>query len=60
MSAYVLTALPVGTSIAIFVMRPEYVRPLYTEPAGIAMLAFAFVLLTVGSLWLRASTKIEI
>jgi tight adherence protein B len=59
-SAYVLGALPVLVGTALFVIQPEYVRPLYTEFAGIAMLCAALVLLLVGTLWLRAMTKIEV
>ncbi|MET0414713.1 MAG: type II secretion system F family protein [Actinoplanes sp.] len=59
-SAYVLTALPVASGAMLFVTRPEYVRPLYTETAGLLMLALAVVMMTVGGLWLRAVTKIEV
>lgn len=59
-SGYVLMALPVGTALTLAVMRPEYVRPLYTEIAGIAMLVLALLLLMAGSVWLRSATRIEI
>ncbi|GIE98419.1 type II secretion system F family protein [Paractinoplanes rishiriensis] len=59
-SAYVLTALPLVTGSALFVMRPEYVKPLYTELAGIAMSVVAMLLMVVGVLWLRASVRIDV
>ncbi|GAA2650932.1 hypothetical protein Adu01nite_63110 [Paractinoplanes durhamensis] len=60
MSAYVLMALPVFTGITLTVMRPGYIRPLYTEPLGMLMLLLAAFLMTVGIIWLRAAVKIEV
>jgi tight adherence protein B len=59
-SAYVLIAMPLVTGGVLFATRPEYVRPLYTEVTGIAMLVVAFLLLIVGIVWLRAAVKIEV
>ena len=59
-SAYILAALPICVSAMLFITRPEYVRPLITQPLGFAMLAAAVVLMGVGGLWLRTSVKIEI
>ncbi|GAA0558394.1 hypothetical protein GCM10010172_46800 [Paractinoplanes ferrugineus] len=60
MSAYVLMALPVFTALTLTVMRPDYIRPLYTEPLGLLMLLFALLLMTVGIIWLRTAVKIEV
>ncbi|MGX6603362.1 type II secretion system F family protein [Micromonosporaceae bacterium Da 78-11] len=59
-SAYILAALPVGVSVMLGLTRPEYLRPLITEPVGILMLLSAGLLLAVGAVWLRSSVKIEI
>jgi tight adherence protein B len=59
-SAYVLMALPLGSGIMLFATRPEYVRPLYTEAAGLALLGVALLLMIVGGVWLRAATQIEV
>jgi tight adherence protein B len=59
MSAYVLMALPLMTGVALVIMRPGYVRPLYTEPIGLLMLLVAALLMAVGVIWLRAAVKIE-
>ena len=59
-SAYVLIAMPLVTGGVLFATRPEYVKPLYTEVTGIAMLVVAFLLLVVGIVWLRAAVKIEV
>jgi tight adherence protein B len=36
--------------LVISVLNPLYVRPLFTEPLGLFMLAFAAVMMFVGSL----------
>jgi tight adherence protein B len=59
-SAYILAALPVGVAGMLTVTRPEYVRPLVTEPVGIILLLGAGLLMVIGGVWLRASVKIEI
>jgi tight adherence protein B len=59
-SAYILAALPVGVAGMLAITRPEYVRPLVTEPMGIILLLCATLMMIVGAVWLRASVKIEI
>jgi tight adherence protein B len=59
-SAYVLMALPVGISGLIFFTRPDYIRPLFSQAAGIILLSVAFLLLVVGVAWLRAACKVEV
>ncbi|NMO56179.1 hypothetical protein HH310_34000 [Actinoplanes sp. TBRC 11911] len=59
-SAYVLTALPIGISVLLFVTRREYLEPLYTEPLGFVLLGVAGLMMLVGMVWLRATTRIEI
>jgi tight adherence protein B len=59
-SAYVLTALPVASGVMLFATRPDYVRPLYTETAGLALLGVALLMMIVGAIWLRAATQIEV
>src|SRR6185437_2866651 len=45
LSAYVLVGMPVVLSIWMFLVRRSYLKPLYTEPLGIAMLVAAAVML---------------
>ncbi len=59
-SAYILCVLPVAVAAMLATTRPEYVRPLVTEPLGLAMLAGAGLLMIVGIVWLRASVLIEV
>ncbi|MBG0833278.1 type II secretion system F family protein [Planomonospora sp. ID67723] len=60
LSAYVLIALPIGIGGWMFLIRGEYVRPLYTEPLGIAMLSAAVLLVAVGSFWMSRLIKVEV
>ncbi len=40
--------------------RGEYLRPLYTEPMGIAMLVAAVALVAVGAFWMSRLVKVEV
>ncbi|WP_344866942.1 type II secretion system F family protein [Planomonospora alba] len=60
LSAYVLTGLPVGIGAWMFLIRGEYVRPLHTEPLGIAMLAAAVLLVAVGAFWMSRLVRVEV
>jgi tight adherence protein B len=59
-SAWILVALPIGTAVMLYIARPEYVTPLFTDPIGIVMLAAAAVLMVIGGLWLKAAIKVEV
>jgi len=50
MSAYVLIGLPFFIALAITVMNPSYMRPLYATSAGHMLILIGLVMMTVGSL----------
>jgi tight adherence protein B len=60
LSAYVLIALPVFVAGWFLLVRPQYLRPLYTSPGGIAMLVVAVTGLIVGSWWMSRVVKVEV
>jgi tight adherence protein B len=60
MSRWVVTALPVGLLVALSVLNPTFMSPLYGRPAGQAMLVVAAVMMTAGSLVLKKIVDIEI
>lgn len=60
LSAGILLAMPLLLGSWMFLFRNDYVRPLYTDPRGIAMLAVAGGLLIVGSVWLRRVVRVEV
>jgi tight adherence protein B len=60
LSAYILVALPLLIALYMFVVRPDYIRPLYTEPLGIGMLMVGVGLLAAGAFWMSRAVKVEV
>lgn len=59
LSAYILIAMPLLVIAALTVLRPAYVRILFTDPIGILMLVGAGISMTVGWLWMRSIIRVE-
>ncbi|WP_430787542.1 type II secretion system F family protein [Actinoplanes sp. G11-F43] len=59
-SAWVLTCMPPLTALAIQLTQPGYLRPLFTEPFGLLLLAVALIGMGLGGLWLRQVVKVEV
>jgi tight adherence protein B len=55
----VLTAVPPSLGVLLFVMNPENMRLLFTDPLGIQMLIAALVLQITGALIIRQLVRIE-
>jgi tight adherence protein B len=60
LSAWVLILMPIGVGGFMFISRREYMRPLYTDPMGIAMLAFAVLSVSLGAFWMSRLVKVEV
>lgn len=60
LSAYILFGLPVLFGLYLAAVRPEYLKPLFTDPLGVAMLVMMAILLTVGGFWLRKVVQVEV
>jgi tight adherence protein B len=60
LSAWILGALPLVFTLYLVVSRPEYLRPLVTQPMGWALVVTGATLLTVGILWMRKAVKVEV
>jgi tight adherence protein B len=60
LSAYVLVAMPIGIGLWLFMVRRDYVRPLYTTGIGIGMLIAATGAMLFGSWWLSRVVKVEV
>ncbi|MHA7297386.1 type II secretion system F family protein [Pseudarthrobacter sp. MDT3-1] len=52
-SAYILIAMPFGIVLMLMTLNPGYMNPMFSHPLGWAMLGASFVLMTIGSLWMR-------
>lgn len=53
MSGYTLAALPIIVGLAISLINPPYMRTLFIDPLGQALLVCALVLQGIGFLWIR-------
>ena len=60
LSGIILAALPVVIGGYLFLVRPEYVGRLVTEPLGLAMLGVGVVMLGIGLFWMNKITKVEL
>jgi tight adherence protein B len=60
LSAYILGGLPPLFATYLILVRPQYLRVLYTSTVGIVMLVIAALLTTVGVTWLRRVVRVEV
>jgi tight adherence protein B len=60
LSAWILVALPIVMGGFMFVFRPQYVSPLFTDPRGVLMLLVGISLLCVGAFWLSRAVRVEV
>lgn len=60
MSAWILSILPFGFVLYLYLFRPEYLALLFSEPLGIAMVVGAGVFMLVGILWMRRMVNIDV
>jgi tight adherence protein B len=59
-SAKVLTALPIGVFLIVYLMNPGYMTPLMQTPTGHMLLAYAVASVVVGYVVLMRIAKIDI
>jgi tight adherence protein B len=60
MSAIILIALPIFIFLALSVLRPNYLTPLYTDPVGHMMVSFAILMMLLGLVIISNMIKIKI
>lgn len=60
MSAWILGLLPFGVAGMMLVTNPEYIKVLWTDPAGVRMLWCSLVMVVIGVIWLRQLIRIRI
>lgn len=60
LSAYVLVGMPIGIGFWLFMVRRDYLRPLYTTGVGVVMLSAAIFGIVVGAWWLSRIVKVEV
>lgn len=59
MSGYTLAALPILVGLVITIINPDYMKMLFHEPVGQAMLAGAGALQLIGFVWIRSIVDIR-
>ena len=60
LSAWILGALPPLFTVYLIFVRPEYLRVLYTDPAGIVFIVAGVLLLVVGGFWMSRIVKVQV
>ncbi len=60
LSAYILGGLPIAFGFYLLLTRPEYLKPLITDPIGWILLGGMAMLMTVGSLWMKKVVTVEV
>jgi tight adherence protein B len=56
----VLLALPVFLAIALSMINPDHMRPLFQERMGQTMIVATIVMQTIGFVWIRRVIRIEV
>jgi tight adherence protein B len=60
LSSLILSILPVVMFLALLLLNPVFLRPLFTTTMGIMMLVVAAVLMVLGVFWLKKITEIKV
>jgi len=60
MSGYVLIALPIVAFVALFIIRPEYVKFFWTDPVGFVMIGVFLALMSIGWIWMNKVVSVRV
>ncbi len=60
LSGWILGALPLLLLVYMFVVRPEYITPLFTQPIGWVILGAGVVSYVIGIIWMRNLVNMEV
>lgn len=60
MSAWVLTLMPFLLAVALSLTSPDYLPMLVKDPAGRKLIVGAFVMITIGTYWMRKIIRIRV
>lgn len=60
MSSYMLTAIPLVALVGMWILQPDYLRPLFTDPRGQMALTVAAVLQVIGYAVIKKIIKIKV
>jgi tight adherence protein B len=60
LSAIILTALPFGVALVVNLVNPEFMKVLWTDPAGLKVVGAALFMMVLGMLWMRSIIRIRV
>jgi tight adherence protein B len=60
LSAWILGLLPPAFALYLLLVRPQYLRPLVTDPLGWLLLSVGTLLLVVGAAWMTKAVRVEV
>lgn len=60
LSAIILTALPFGVALVVNLVNPEFMKVLWTDPAGLKVVGGALFMMVLGMLWMRSIIRIRV
>lgn len=60
MSAWVLVLAPFGMYAVIYLINPDYIQALHSDPRGLKMIGAGMIALAIGTLWIRKIVNIEV
>jgi len=60
LSSIILSILPVVLFLALLVLNPMFLKPLFSTPLGLMMMAGSAVLMIFGVFWLKKITDIKV
>ncbi len=60
LSALILGSLPFLIAFVMLIVNPGYLKPLFHEALGIAMVITAAVLMSIGFIWMRRIVRVEV
>ncbi|WHR51156.1 type II secretion system F family protein [Vibrio furnissii] len=60
MSAWILILVPFIVFIALNIMNPDFISPLYNDPLGVKMIFVGIIGIVIGALWIRKIINFEV
>jgi tight adherence protein B len=60
LSAIILIAIPFVIALALFVLNPVYIKTLFVDPVGKALVAFALVMMVIGIVVMKRMIEIRV
>jgi tight adherence protein B len=60
LSAWILGLLPVVFTVYLLIVKPDYLRPMWSQPLGVVLFIAAGVLLAVGAFWISRAVRVEV